>query len=173
VRDELRGPEGEVPGAGRGDAAEALNDLLVIGGGITGCGIARDAACRGLKVAVIEAGDIGSGTSSLSSRLVHGGLRYLETFDFGLVFEALRERRRLLELAPHLVRPLPFLFPVFRGDPTGLAQARGGDVAVRGPLAPALSSPAQAITLRSSPRYARKGSSAARSITTPKWTMRG
>src|SRR5690606_5957339 len=89
-------------------------DLLVIGGGVTGGGIDRDAAGRGLSVAMIDAGDFGGATSSRSSRLVHGGLRYLESFEFGLVFEALRERRRLLGLAPHLVRPLSFLFPVFR-----------------------------------------------------------
>ncbi|CAN5685195.1 glycerol-3-phosphate dehydrogenase/oxidase [soil metagenome] len=91
-------------------------DLLVVGAGITGAGIALDAAGRGLRVAVVDAGDFGIGTSSRSSRLIHGGLRYLETFDFRLVFEALGERRRLLALAPHLVRPLPFLFPVHRGS---------------------------------------------------------
>lgn len=101
-------------------------DLLVIGGGITGAGVARDAAGRGLRVAVVERGDIGAGTSSLSSRLVHGGLRYLETYDFDLVFEALRERRRLLELAPHLVKPLRFLYPVFKGDRTGPLKLRAG-----------------------------------------------
>jgi glycerol-3-phosphate dehydrogenase len=101
-------------------------DLLVIGAGITGAGVARDAALRGLQVALVDAGDIGGGTSSRSSRLVHGGLRYLETFDFALVFEALIERRRLLKLAPHLVHPLPFLFPVFRGDPTGVLKLGAG-----------------------------------------------
>jgi len=101
-------------------------DLLVIGGGVTGAGVARDAVGRGLKVALVEASDIGGGTSSRSSRLVHGGLRYLENLDFGLVFEALRERGRLLELAPHLVRPLPFLFPVYEGDPTGLLKLTAG-----------------------------------------------
>jgi glycerol-3-phosphate dehydrogenase len=105
---------------------EGTYDLLVIGGGVTGAGVARDAAGRGLRVALVEASDIGGGTSSRSSRLVHGGLRYLENLDFGLVFEALRERRRLLELAPHLVRPLPFLFPVYEGDPTGLAKLTAG-----------------------------------------------
>ncbi|HUE95224.1 MAG TPA: glycerol-3-phosphate dehydrogenase [Longimicrobiaceae bacterium] len=105
---------------------EEAYDLLVIGGGITGVGVARDAAGRGLRVALVEAGDIADGTSSRSSRLVHGGLRYLETFEFGLVFEALSERRRLLELAPHLVRPLPFIFPVYRGDPTGLLKLTAG-----------------------------------------------
>lgn len=101
-------------------------DLLVIGGGITGAGIARDAAGRGLHVALVDAGDGGHGTSSRSSRLVHGGIRYLETFNFGLVFEASAERRRLLALAPHLVHPLPFLFPVFRGGSPGVLKLRAG-----------------------------------------------
>jgi glycerol-3-phosphate dehydrogenase len=95
-------------------AAEPV-DLLAIGGGITGAGIARDAALRGFRVALVEKGDFGSGTSSHSSRLIHGGIRYLEHRDFRLVFEASRERRVLLRIAPHLVRPLPFLFPVYRG----------------------------------------------------------
>ncbi len=88
-------------------------DLAVIGGGITGVGIALDAASRGLSVALIEAGDIAGGTSSRSSKLIHGGLRYLEMLDFGLVREALSERRLLrTRIAPHLVRPVPFLFPL-------------------------------------------------------------
>jgi len=90
-------------------------DLLVLGGGITGAGIARDAALRGIRTALVDKGDYGSATSSHSSRLIHGGLRYLEQFNVGLVFEALHERRVLLRIAPHLVRPLPFLFPVYRG----------------------------------------------------------
>lgn len=89
-------------------------DILVVGGGITGAGIARDAAMRGYKVALIDKGDFASGTSSKSSKLVHGGIRYLELFEFGLVFEASRERRTLWNIAPDLVRPLPFLFPVYR-----------------------------------------------------------
>jgi glycerol-3-phosphate dehydrogenase len=101
-------------------------DLLVVGGGITGAGVARDAAERGLRVALVEAGDFARGTSSRSSRLVHGGLRYLETGDFSLVFESLAERRRLLELAPHLVHPLPFLFPVHRGAPVGFRKLQAG-----------------------------------------------
>lgn len=96
-------------------AAEPV-DLLVIGGGITGAGIARDAAMRGLSVALVEARDLGYGTSSRSSRLVHGGLRYLEHGQVRLVREALRERRTLLSIAPHLVRPLQFVFPVHAGD---------------------------------------------------------
>ena len=90
-------------------------DLLVIGGGITGCGVARDAALRGLRVALVEKNDFGSGTSSRSSRLVHGGLRYLEHGYLHLVFEASAERRRLLRLAPHLVKPLEFVWPVYTG----------------------------------------------------------
>jgi glycerol-3-phosphate dehydrogenase len=90
-------------------------DLAIIGGGITGAGVARDAASRGMKVALIEAADFASGTSSRSSKLIHGGIRYLENREFGLVFEALSERARLFELAPHLVHPLRFLIPVYRG----------------------------------------------------------
>ena len=90
-------------------------DLLVIGGGITGAGVARDAAMRGLRVALVEQEDFASGTSSRSSRLVHGGLRYLEHGALGLVFESSRERRTLLRIAPHLVRPLSFIWPVYRG----------------------------------------------------------
>ena len=91
-------------------------DLLVIGGGIIGAGIARDAAMRGLRTVLVDQHDIAGGTSSRSSRLVHGGLRYLEHGEFGLIFEALRERGILLNIAPHLVRPLPFIFPVHHGD---------------------------------------------------------
>ncbi|MFI5244029.1 MAG: glycerol-3-phosphate dehydrogenase/oxidase, partial [Gemmatimonadales bacterium] len=89
-------------------------DLLVIGGGINGAGIARDAALRGLSVALVERNDFASGTSSRSSRLIHGGVRYLEHGFFHLVFESSRERRILLETAPHLVRPLQFTWPVYR-----------------------------------------------------------
>lgn len=88
-------------------------DLAIIGGGITGAGVARDAASRGMKVALIEANDFAFGTSSRSSKLVHGGIRYLENKEFGLVFEALSERRRLFEMAPHLVHPLRFVFPLY------------------------------------------------------------
>ena len=91
-------------------------DLLVIGGGINGAGIARDAALRGLSVALVERDDFASGTSSRSSRLIHGGVRYLEHGYLHLVFEASRERRILLDTAPHLVQPLAFTWPVFRGD---------------------------------------------------------
>jgi glycerol-3-phosphate dehydrogenase len=90
-------------------------DVLVIGGGITGCAVARDAALRGLAVALVEKGDFGGGTSSRSSRLIHGGVRYLEHGHVHLVFESSAERRRLLRLAPHLVRPLEFTWPVYAG----------------------------------------------------------
>lgn len=88
-------------------------DVFVIGGGITGAGIALDATLRGLRVALVDKGDFASGTSSVSSKLVHGGLRYLEGREFGLVNEALRERATLLRLAPHLVRPLRILLPIY------------------------------------------------------------
>ncbi len=88
-------------------------DVLVIGGGITGAGVALDAVTRGLSVALVERGDFASGTSSKSSKLVHGGLRYLQQKEYRLVYENLHERQRLLENAPHLVRPLPFLIPLF------------------------------------------------------------
>jgi len=90
-------------------------DVLVIGGGVTGAGTALDAASRGLRVALVEARDLASGTSSRSSKLIHGGLRYLEQFDFKLVSEALRERDLLVSrLAPHLVKPVSFLYPLHR-----------------------------------------------------------
>jgi len=90
-------------------------DLLIIGGGITGAGLAREAALAGLRTALVERHDFASGTSSRSSRLVHGGVRYLEHGHLGLVFESSQERRRLLTLAPHLVRPLAFTWPVYQG----------------------------------------------------------
>jgi glycerol-3-phosphate dehydrogenase len=91
-------------------------DVLVIGGGITGAGVALDAASRGLKVALVERRDLASGTSSKSSKLVHGGLRYLQQREFRLVYQALAERQRLRRTAPHLVRLLPFLIPIFGKD---------------------------------------------------------
>jgi glycerol-3-phosphate dehydrogenase len=102
-------------GAALGRLAAERFDVLVIGGGITGAGAALDAASRGLRVALVEARDLASGTSSRSSKLVHGGLRYLEQFDFKLVYEALRERDLLVsKLAPHLVKPISFLFPLYK-----------------------------------------------------------
>ncbi|MAQ17924.1 MAG: glycerol-3-phosphate dehydrogenase [Sandaracinus sp.] len=91
-------------------------DVLVVGGGIVGTGVARDAVRRGLKVALVEMRDLAYGTSSRSSKLVHGGLRYLEHYEFSMVFESVSERRVLMDLAPHLVNPLGFLFPVYDGD---------------------------------------------------------
>src|SRR5689334_23480409 len=103
----------------RADALAALDrdsfDIVVIGGGITGAGVALDAASRGYSVALVEKADYASGTSSRSSKLVHGGLRYLQNFDLGLVREALLERQLMVRLAPHLVRPLPFVVPAFDG----------------------------------------------------------
>src|SRR2546421_8325176 len=90
-------------------------DLLILGGGITGAGVALDAVLRGLRVALIDKGDFASGTSSISSKLIHGGLRYLEHGDLRLVHEALHERARLLRNAPHLVRPLRFVIPFYQG----------------------------------------------------------
>jgi glycerol-3-phosphate dehydrogenase len=127
-------------------------DLLIIGGGINGTAIARDAAMRGAKVLLVEKDDLAAHTSSASSKLIHGGLRYLEYYEFRLVAEALRERATLLRIAPHIVRPLRFVLPhasgmrpwwmvraglllydllAFRG---GLSRARrvsGGDESVR------------------------------------------
>ena len=101
-------------------------DLIVVGGGITGAGIARDAARRGLRVALFEQNDIAYGTSSRSSKLIHGGLRYLETYEFSLVFESVSERRVVLDLAPHLVNPLAFLFPVYQGSRKSLRMIDAG-----------------------------------------------
>src|SRR5256886_8099753 len=88
-------------------------DVVVIGGGITGAGVALDAASRGFSVALVEKADYAAGTSSRSSKLVHGGLRYLQNFDLGLVREALLERQLMVKLAPHLVRPLQLVVPAF------------------------------------------------------------
>jgi glycerol-3-phosphate dehydrogenase len=95
--------------------AEEEFDVVVVGGGITGAGVALDAATRGYSVALVERADFASGTSSRSSKLVHGGLRYLQNFDLGLVREALLERQLMVALAPHLVRPLPLVVPAFEG----------------------------------------------------------
>ena len=112
-------PNGQLSPAGRAQALARLArteyDVLVIGGGVTGAGAALDAATRGLAVALVEMRDYAAGTSSRSGKLIHGGLRYLEQFDFGLVRESLRERRLLLkDLAPHLVKPIRFLYPLRR-----------------------------------------------------------
>lgn len=97
-------------------------DLLIIGGGITGAGAARDAAMRGMKVALIEAKDFASGTSSRSSKLIHGGIRYLENMEFKLVFEALSERARLFSMVPHLVHPLRFMLPLYKDSRVGMSK---------------------------------------------------
>lgn len=110
----------------RPEALDGPCDLLVIGGGITGAGVALDAALRGLRVVLVDKGDFASGTSSISSKLVHGGLRYLEQGHLGLVYEALRERRRLLHNAPHLVWPLRFTIPFYRGSRVPPWQWRAG-----------------------------------------------
>jgi glycerol-3-phosphate dehydrogenase len=104
----------------------AALDAVVIGGGMAGAGVARDLALRGASVALFEKGDFASGTSSKSSKLIHGGLRYLELGDFKLVRESLREKKTLERLAPHLVRPLPFLVPIYRGGARGLITVRVG-----------------------------------------------
>ena len=111
------------PGAGRFDRSDALErlahqhfDVLIVGGGITGAGVALDAASRGLRTALVEKDDFASGTSSKSSKLIHGGLRYLQQREYRLVYENLAERQRLLDNAPHLVSPLPFLIPLFGKD---------------------------------------------------------
>jgi glycerol-3-phosphate dehydrogenase len=94
-------------------------DLIVIGGGITGAGTARDAALRGLSCLLIEKGDFASGVTSRSTRLIHGGLRYLANFEAGLVAESLRERAILRRQAPYLIHPMPILIPIYKGDPHG------------------------------------------------------
>jgi glycerol-3-phosphate dehydrogenase len=105
---------------------EDIFDLLIVGGGITGAGVARDAAMRGLRVLLLEAKDFAFGTSSRSSKLVHGGIRYLENFEFGLVHEALMERRHLLQMAPHMVHPLRFMIPVYKSSRVGLWKMEAG-----------------------------------------------
>ena len=103
-------------------------DVVIIGAGINGAGIARDAAMRGLKVLLLEKGEIGAGTTSASTRLIHGGLRYLEHFEFGLVYESLRERETLLRIAPDLVRPLPMAIPIYKESRRGWLTIRAGMV---------------------------------------------
>src|SRR6185503_9496716 len=104
-------------------------DVIVIGAGINGAGIARDAAMRGVKVLLLDKGDIGGGTSSWSTRLIHGGLRYLEHGEFRLVRESLRERSCLLNICPHLVRPIPLLVPVYEKARRGWWTIRLGMIA--------------------------------------------
>ena len=106
--------------------ADGSFDVVVIGGGMAGAGVARDLALRGISVALVEKADFAYGTTSRSSKLIHGGLRYLEMFDFGLVRESLRERETLERLAPHVVRPLPFLVPVYGDSSRSLIEVRIG-----------------------------------------------
>jgi glycerol-3-phosphate dehydrogenase len=108
---------------------DSLFDLIIIGAGINGAGIARDAAMRGLKALLLDKGDFGGGTSSWSTRLIHGGLRYLEHGEIGLVRESLRERETLFRIAPHLVRPLPILIPIYSNARRGLWTIRAGMIA--------------------------------------------
>ena len=92
-------------------ASDDIFDIAIIGGGVNGCGIARDAAGRGAKVLLLERGDLGGGTSCASTKLIHGGLRYLEHYEFALVRESLQERERLWRIAPHIIWPLRFMLP--------------------------------------------------------------
>jgi len=101
-------------------------DILVIGGGINGCAIARDASLRGAKTSLIEKNDFASGASGKSTKLIHGGIRYLEQLNFKFVYEALHERTILLKTVPHLVRPLEFIIPVYKNDPRSLLKMRSG-----------------------------------------------
>ncbi len=101
-------------------------DILVIGGGITGAGIARRAALMGYRVALVEKGDFASGTSSHSSKIVHGGFRYLATHDYELVYQASRQRRKLIQRAPHLIWSLPFVVPIYRNSPYSLTKIAAG-----------------------------------------------
>ncbi len=108
------------------DIADREWEVFIVGGGIFGAAVARDAALRGFKTALVERNDFASETSSRSTKLIHGGMRYLEQLHFGLVRECLTERTTLLTIAPHLVRPLPFLIPVFKGDRLPLPAVRFG-----------------------------------------------
>ncbi len=159
--------------------AEPL-DILVVGGGVVGAGIALDAATRGLSVGLVEARDFASGTSSRSSKLIHGGLRYLEMLDFRLVAEALGERALLLEkLAPHLVRPVPFVYPLthygwerlYAGSGVLLYDTMGvpvGPVARRAappPPDPSRRPPDHSVAPRTTPSPARSTTTTARSTT--------
>jgi glycerol-3-phosphate dehydrogenase len=106
--------------------ADGDYDVVIVGGGMAGAGAARDLALRGFSVALLDKGDFASATTARSSKLIHGGLRYLELFDVGLVRESLTERERLGRLAPHLVRPLPFLVPIYRDSSRSLVKVRIG-----------------------------------------------
>src|ERR687883_1239384 len=101
------------------DISDYPFDVIVIGAGINGAAVARDAAMRGLKVLLLDKGDISSGTTQWATRLIHGGLRYLEHYEFALVRESLRDREALLHIAAHLVKPLGFLVPIYKGNSHG------------------------------------------------------
>lgn len=113
----------------RGDLEGQRFDLIIVGGGINGTGIARDAALRGLRVLLLDKADVAAGTTSWSSRLIHGGLRYLEYGEIGLVRESLRERERLLRMAPHLVKPIPLTLPIYEHHTRGPWMIRAGMIA--------------------------------------------
>jgi glycerol-3-phosphate dehydrogenase len=136
-------------------------DLIIVGAGINGAGIARDATLRGLRVLVLDKGDVASGTTSWSTRLIHGGLRYLEHQEIRLVRESLRERERLLRIAPHLVRPLPLLLPIYRGHQRGRLLIRTGmlayDVLSRGKSLPGHRMLDRAAALGRAPGLAESG----------------
>lgn len=110
------------------DMKEGVFDLVIVGGGINGAGVARDACSRGMKVALVEARDFAEGTSSRSSKLIHGGIRYLENMEFKLVFEALNERTKLFEIAPHLSHHLRFMIPLFKDSRVGMLKMWAGMV---------------------------------------------
>jgi glycerol-3-phosphate dehydrogenase len=129
--EDLGGTREAYGGNGERAIIEAMQDLLILGGGIVGAGIARDAALRGLSVTLLEKETVGWGTSSRSSRMIHGGIRYLETGDIHLVHEALAERAILLRIAPHLVRPAPFLFVLDSGEYWQWARVGVGVLAYR------------------------------------------
>lgn len=143
------------------ESTETAFDLVVVGAGVNGAGIARDAALRGLRVLLLDKGDLCGGTSALSTRLIHGGLRYLEHGELRLVRESLRERETLLRVAPHLVRPLPLLLPVYegarRGPLTLLAGMVAYDILSAGKTLDAHRMFSPAETLRRAPGLGRKG----------------
>jgi len=143
------------------EVADRRYDVIVIGGGINGAGIARDAAERGLAVLLLDQEDWGFGTTWRSTKLIHGGLRYLEHGELGLVFESLRERGVLLRMAPHLVRPLPFLLPVYGDGQRGMATLRLGltlyDLLALGGGLPRHRALSVSATLAAEPRLDRSG----------------
>src|SRR5579875_2894198 len=166
----------------RGDAIDALRaeqfDVAVIGGGITGAGVALDAASRGYSVALVEQADYAAGTSGRSSKLIHGGLRYLQSLDLALVREALLERRLMAALAPHLVRPVTFIVPGFGRRPDrlmGVALNLYDAMAAPGPRARRGTARSEARRWRSGCRRWRRGdppaaiSSRTARPTTPGW----